>query len=400
MFPQAIGNAATWDAPLIHAIGEVVSTEARAKVQRRHRATTITTATTASPSGRPTSTSFAIPAGDAARKPTAKTPSSPPASAPPSSKAFRATIRTQILPRHRHAQALRRPQRPEIHAPRSRRRPHPARSLGHLPARLPRHHHRRPRRLHHVRLQPHRQSPRLRQQNAPRRHPPRRLALPGLRHLRLRRHRRLLRSPTAITTPPTTQPAQPPASSPAPTLDCGTEYLKLTDAVHKGLLTEAQLDVSVKRLFTARMKLGMFDPPQQVPFSSIPYSVVDSPEHAEPRAPRRTRIDGPAQERQPLPPARSREASDHRRHRPARRLRASASKATTTPSRCTPSSPSTASSRNSATTTSSTPQGSPYIMGGEVPVPRTMLRTASDSTRRRPARRILRPPRLRRRPRP
>ena len=62
--------------------------------------------------------------------------------------------------------------------------------------------------------------------------------------------------------------------------DCGTEYLKLTDAVHKGLLTEAQLDVSLKRLFTARMKLGMFDPPQQVPLSSIPYSEVGSPEHA------------------------------------------------------------------------------------------------------------------------
>ena len=31
LFPQAIGNAATWDAPLIHSIGEVVSTEARAK---------------------------------------------------------------------------------------------------------------------------------------------------------------------------------------------------------------------------------------------------------------------------------------------------------------------------------------------------------------------------------
>src|SRR5579871_977850 len=31
MFPQAIGNAATWDAPLVHGIGEVVSTEARAK---------------------------------------------------------------------------------------------------------------------------------------------------------------------------------------------------------------------------------------------------------------------------------------------------------------------------------------------------------------------------------
>jgi len=62
--------------------------------------------------------------------------------------------------------------------------------------------------------------------------------------------------------------------------DCGTEYLKLTDAVRKGLLTEAQLDVSVKRLFTARMKLGMFDPPEQVPFSKIYYATVNSPEHA------------------------------------------------------------------------------------------------------------------------
>jgi beta-glucosidase len=62
--------------------------------------------------------------------------------------------------------------------------------------------------------------------------------------------------------------------------DCGTEYRALTDAVHKGLLTEAQLDVSLKRLFTARMKLGMFDPPQQVPFSNIQMAVVNSPEHA------------------------------------------------------------------------------------------------------------------------
>src|SRR6202046_3472141 len=31
MFPQAIGNAATWDAPLVNRIGTVVSTEARAK---------------------------------------------------------------------------------------------------------------------------------------------------------------------------------------------------------------------------------------------------------------------------------------------------------------------------------------------------------------------------------
>ena len=62
--------------------------------------------------------------------------------------------------------------------------------------------------------------------------------------------------------------------------DCGTEYRSLTDAVHKGLLTEAQLDVSLKRLFTARMRLGMFDPPDQVPFSRIQMSMVNSPEHA------------------------------------------------------------------------------------------------------------------------
>ncbi len=62
--------------------------------------------------------------------------------------------------------------------------------------------------------------------------------------------------------------------------DCGTEYRALTDAIHKGLLTEAQLDVSLKRLFTARMKLGMFDPPAQVPFSKLQMSLVNSPEHA------------------------------------------------------------------------------------------------------------------------
>ena len=55
-------------------------------------------------------------------------------------------------------------------------------------------------------------------------------------------------------------------------MDCGTAYEALVDAVHKDLLTEAQLDVSVKRLFTARMRMGMFDPPEKVPFSSIPYS--------------------------------------------------------------------------------------------------------------------------------
>ena len=49
----------------------------------------------------------------------------------------------------------------------------------------------------------------------------------------------------------------------------------------KNLITEAEIDIAVKRLFTARMKLGMFDPPEMVKYTKIPYSVVDSKEHHE-----------------------------------------------------------------------------------------------------------------------
>ena len=62
-------------------------------------------------------------------------------------------------------------------------------------------------------------------------------------------------------------------------LDCGTEYQTLPDAVKEGLITQPEIDKSVKRLFTARMQLGMFDPPSQVAYSQIPASVIDSPAH-------------------------------------------------------------------------------------------------------------------------
>jgi beta-glucosidase len=60
---------------------------------------------------------------------------------------------------------------------------------------------------------------------------------------------------------------------------CGDEYKSLADAVHQNLIPEAQIDKAVKALFTARMRLGMFDPPAKVAYAQIPYSVVDSPEH-------------------------------------------------------------------------------------------------------------------------
>lgn len=62
-------------------------------------------------------------------------------------------------------------------------------------------------------------------------------------------------------------------------LSCGTEYSTLVDAVHQGIIPESEIDRAVTRLFTARFRLGMFDPPSRVPFSSIPYSEVDSPAH-------------------------------------------------------------------------------------------------------------------------
>jgi beta-glucosidase len=62
-------------------------------------------------------------------------------------------------------------------------------------------------------------------------------------------------------------------------LECGGTYAALIDAVRQGLVSEAQIDTSLRRLFTARMKLGMFDPPSMVRYAQIPLSNVDSAEH-------------------------------------------------------------------------------------------------------------------------
>lgn len=53
-------------------------------------------------------------------------------------------------------------------------------------------------------------------------------------------------------------------------LDCGqSAYLALVKAVKNGIITEKQLDVSVKRLFTIRFRLGLFDPAEQVDYAHI-----------------------------------------------------------------------------------------------------------------------------------
>jgi beta-glucosidase len=59
------------------------------------------------------------------------------------------------------------------------------------------------------------------------------------------------------------------------------DYQPYVDAVKQGLLTEADLNVSLNRLFTARMRLGMFDPPEKVPYAQTPESEIDSAAHRE-----------------------------------------------------------------------------------------------------------------------
>jgi beta-glucosidase len=63
-------------------------------------------------------------------------------------------------------------------------------------------------------------------------------------------------------------------------LDCGDTYTpSLPVAVKKGLITEAEIDHALTQLFTARMRLGMFDPPEKVRWAGIPYSVNQAPAH-------------------------------------------------------------------------------------------------------------------------
>jgi beta-glucosidase len=56
-------------------------------------------------------------------------------------------------------------------------------------------------------------------------------------------------------------------------LECGVDYKNLVEAVNRGLLTEEDINIAVKRIFTARFKLGMFDPDEMVPYAGIPFFV-------------------------------------------------------------------------------------------------------------------------------
>jgi beta-glucosidase len=62
-------------------------------------------------------------------------------------------------------------------------------------------------------------------------------------------------------------------------LDCGRAYRHLDEAYERGMITEEELDRALVRLFTARFRLGMFDPASRVPWSKLGSESIESPAH-------------------------------------------------------------------------------------------------------------------------
>ena len=143
--------AATWDAPLINQIADVISTEARAKYNEavRHNVHSIYYGLTI---WSPNINIFRDPRWGRGQETYGEDPFLTARLGVAFVKGLQGDdpnyFKTIATPKHYAVHSG-----PEIHSPLCQHRPHPARSLGHLPARLPRHHRRSQSRLHHVRLQ-------------------------------------------------------------------------------------------------------------------------------------------------------------------------------------------------------------------------------------------------------
>ena len=62
-------------------------------------------------------------------------------------------------------------------------------------------------------------------------------------------------------------------------VECGSVYRSLPQAVKRGDISEAQIDISLKRLLTARFELGDFDKDELVEWTKIPSTVIASEAH-------------------------------------------------------------------------------------------------------------------------
>jgi beta-glucosidase len=62
-------------------------------------------------------------------------------------------------------------------------------------------------------------------------------------------------------------------------LCCGGDYQALVRAVQQGLVTEKEIDQALYYTLWTRFKLGLFDPPQDCPYSKIGIDQNDTPQH-------------------------------------------------------------------------------------------------------------------------
>lgn len=62
-------------------------------------------------------------------------------------------------------------------------------------------------------------------------------------------------------------------------LNCGVGYKSLPEALEKGLVTEKEIDERLAVLLKTRFKLGLFDPPDMVPFNDVSEDVVSGSKH-------------------------------------------------------------------------------------------------------------------------
>jgi beta-glucosidase len=60
---------------------------------------------------------------------------------------------------------------------------------------------------------------------------------------------------------------------------CGCTFEHLGEALEQGLISQSDIDLALSRVLTTRFKLGMFDPPEQVPYTATSMAVVGSKKH-------------------------------------------------------------------------------------------------------------------------
>ncbi len=64
-------------------------------------------------------------------------------------------------------------------------------------------------------------------------------------------------------------------------LEDGNVFRALTKSVRQGLVSEKEIDAALHHVLAIRFRLGLFDPPERVPWSNTPMTEVESPEHLE-----------------------------------------------------------------------------------------------------------------------